>query len=89
MHLPYGSILSTAFSAAMIVASAVAAPVEAHILEEPTAVVQPLKASFQDAHMKECMMERRRLLYEARTNTLIMTNQAVNAHQEVAMSPKL
>lgn len=89
MHFKYGSLLSSVFSAAMMVGQAVAAPADVQRIEAPTAIVSPAREAFQSTHMQECMLERRRLLYEARTNTLIMTNQAVNAHQEVAMSPKL
>lgn len=89
MQFKYGSLLSTAFSAAMIVASAVATPSDAHILETPTPAVQPIKESFQNAQLKECALERRRWLYEARSNTLIETNIAVISHQEVAMGRKL
>lgn len=89
MHFKYGSLLSTAFSAAMMVGQAVAAPADIQRIEAPTAAVSPMQEAFQNPHSQVCMLERRRLLYEARSNTLILTNIASAAHQEVAMGPKL
>lgn len=89
MHFKYGALLSTAFSAAMMVGQAVAAPADVQRIEAPTAVVSPMQEAFQNPHLQECMLERRRMLYEARSNTLILTNIVSAVHQEVATGPKL
>jgi hypothetical protein len=88
MHFKYGSLLSTVFSAAIMVGQAVAAPSEMQYIGQPAEAVSPVRQAFQNPHLQETMLERRRLLYEARTNTIILTNTAMSAHQEVPMGPK-
>ena len=89
MQFKNGSLLGTAFSAALLIGQGITLPQDLQCVEAPTAIVQSVPQAFENHHMQLAMLERRRLLYEARTNTVIMTNMAVAAQQEVAMQPHL
>lgn len=53
------------------------------------AVVQVCPSTLNSAETRLAALERKRLLYDARTNTVIMTNQASAAHQEIPSGMKI
>lgn len=56
---------------------------------EPIPVVQMAPKSFETENFRLAGLERKRLMYDARANALIITHEVASGRQEVPMGPKL